>query len=104
MKDLESVVDEAVLRDAREVGLAIAVVSREQTRLCKAYGNRIHAVNGETAEPVALDTPFALGSLTKPFTSFLLAQAAENGLVDALFALNFLGDGLQDAFDPKAEY
>ncbi|MEZ5977730.1 MAG: serine hydrolase [Planctomycetota bacterium] len=68
----------AELKRFRVPGATIAVVWRGETVLAKGYGKR----DAEKDLPVTADTLFAIGSTTKAFTTFVLAQAVEEGLLD----------------------
>ena len=56
-------------------GLTVAVVYRGEVVLAQGYGMR----DAERELPVGPDTLFAIGSTTKAFTTFALAQAVERG-------------------------
>ena len=57
------------------VGLSIAVVKDGKTVLAEGFGTR----SVETGEPVAPDTKFAVGSITKQFTAACILLLAEDG-------------------------
>ena len=57
------------------VGLSVAVVENGQTVLAEGFGTR----NMATGEPVAPDTMFAVGSITKQFTAACILLLAEDG-------------------------
>src|SRR5262245_61300856 len=70
-------VDAYVARQVRDqgfVGLSLAVVRDGQLAFAKAYG--AVALGGA---PVATDTPFAVGSVTKQFTCACVLLLAEEG-------------------------
>ncbi len=73
---------DALVEDTRvrfEVpGLAIGVVADGQIVHLKGYGVR----NLNTGEPVTENTLFPIGSCTKTFTSYLLAQLIDRGLIE----------------------
>ena len=57
------------------VGLSVAVVKDGKTVLAEGFGVR----SVETGEPVAPDTMFAVGSITKQFTAACILLLAEDG-------------------------
>ncbi|RPJ00847.1 MAG: class A beta-lactamase-related serine hydrolase [Candidatus Aminicenantes bacterium] len=57
------------------VGLSVAVVENGTTVLAEGFGTRSIA----TGEPVAADTMFAIGSITKQFTAACILLLAEDG-------------------------
>jgi CubicO group peptidase (beta-lactamase class C family) len=57
------------------VGLSVAVVENGTTALAEGFGTRSIA----TGEPVAADTMFAIGSITKQFTAACVLLLAEDG-------------------------
>ncbi|MCP5117705.1 MAG: acyltransferase domain-containing protein, partial [bacterium] len=65
---------DAIQNNPAGVGLAMVVVDRESSVLTRAYGFRIQ--DGAVRRKATPSTAFALGSATKPFTSFLVAMAA----------------------------
>ena len=66
------------LKGLRVPGLAAAVVWQGEVVLARGYG----LADTSTKAPVTPDTLFAIGSTTKAFTAFALAQAVEEGLLD----------------------
>jgi CubicO group peptidase (beta-lactamase class C family) len=63
---------------ARVPGAAVAVVWRGEVVLARGYGT----ANVDTGAATTADTLFAIGSTTKAFTTFALAQAIEEGLLE----------------------
>jgi len=57
------------------VGLSVAVVENGATALAEGFGVRSRA----TGQPVAADTMFAIGSITKQFTAACVLLLAEDG-------------------------
>jgi D-alanyl-D-alanine carboxypeptidase len=57
------------------VGLSVAVVENGRTALAEGFGTR----SVESGEPVAPDTMFAIGSITKQFTAACVLLLAEDG-------------------------
>lgn len=57
------------------VGLSVAVVENGSTVLAEGFGTR----NMATGEPVAPETMFAIGSITKQFTAACILLLAEDG-------------------------
>ena len=79
-------------------GLTIALVHRDETILTKGYGYRRL---GDDKQPMTSHTKITVGSLTKSFTSTLLANAIANNLTSWDTPLvDVLGDEfeLQDEF------
>jgi D-alanyl-D-alanine carboxypeptidase len=71
----------ACVRDQGYAGLSLAIVREGEIVLAKGYGKR----SLEEGAPVEPDTPFAVGSLTKQFTSactLLLAQEGKLSIDD----------------------
>lgn len=62
----------------RVPGLAVAVVWRGEVVLARGLG----VADVDSGAPVTPDTLFAIGSTTKAFTTFAIAQAVEAGLLD----------------------
>jgi CubicO group peptidase (beta-lactamase class C family) len=60
--------------DRRSVGMAVCVVTPDRTRFV-AWGRQ--RLNDD--HPVTSDTVFEIGSITKVFTAFLLADMARRG-------------------------
>ena len=58
-------------------GLAVAIVKEDRTVLLKGYGRA-----DSSGRPVTPQTPFLIGSVTKPFTALAVLQLAEAGKVD----------------------
>ncbi len=63
------------LKSFRVPGAAICVVVRGEVILARGYGER----DVEAQLPATADTLFAIGSTTKAFTAFALAQAVQRG-------------------------
>ena len=59
-------------------GASVAVVSRGEVVLARGYG----VADAASGSPVTADTLFAIGSTTKAFTTFAIAQAVEGGLLE----------------------
>jgi CubicO group peptidase (beta-lactamase class C family) len=77
VKGLEDAIDGFVAaNNPAEIGLTLAVVDRKAPVLMRAYGNRSHE---DVPSEAKTSTSFALGSATKPFTSFLAAMAVSEG-------------------------
>lgn len=68
----------AQMKRLKVPGVAVAVVSRGEVVLSRGYG----IADVATGSAVTADTLFAIGSTTKAFTTFALAQAIEEGLLD----------------------
>jgi D-alanyl-D-alanine carboxypeptidase len=66
------------LREANTPGLALAVTSRERLLHVGTYG----FANVETRRPVASDTLFEIGSISKSFTAIALLQLRDEGKFD----------------------
>jgi CubicO group peptidase (beta-lactamase class C family) len=66
------------LERARVPGAAVAVVWRGEVVLARGYG----IADVDTGAATTADTLFAIGSTTKAFTTFALAQAIEEGLLE----------------------
>ena len=66
------------MKKQRAPGATVTVVYRDRVLLAKGYG----LANAETEAPVTADTVFAIGSTTKAFTTFALAQAVARGELD----------------------
>jgi CubicO group peptidase (beta-lactamase class C family) len=69
---------EGMLQDWRAPGLAIAIVRDGQVVFERGFGLR----DVEAKLPVTPDTLFAIGSSSKAFTTFLLAQLVADGKLD----------------------
>ncbi len=65
----------AMLKDRGLVGLSVAVVENGATVLAEGFGVKSIAAGG----PVAADTMFAVGSITKQFTAACILLLAEDG-------------------------
>lgn len=81
LEGVESMVDDhmaAVVEDGDVVGAAAAVVRSDETVFAKGYG-RTHAEGGD---PVDGETPFRLGSVSKPFVWTAAMQQIEAGRID----------------------
>ena len=63
---------------ARTPGMVVAFFDRERCVRAATYG----FVDPEAQRPVAPETLFVIGSITKSFTGLAVTQAAERGLVD----------------------
>jgi CubicO group peptidase (beta-lactamase class C family) len=59
-------------------GVAIGITQRERTLHADVFG----LADQEAGKPVTLDTLFQIGSISKSFTSILLLQLQEQGLLD----------------------
>ena len=80
------------LRQSLDVpGVAVAIVSEGKTVFAKGYGLR----DVESGDPVTTDTVFRIGSITKSFSSTLVATLVDDG------ALGF--DTLAKDIDPNFE-
>jgi CubicO group peptidase (beta-lactamase class C family) len=66
------------LKGLRVPGLAAAVVWQGEVVLARGYG----LADTATQAPVTADTLFGIGSTTKAFTAFAIAQAVEDDLLD----------------------
>lgn len=66
------------LKTLRVPGLAAAVVWQGEVVLARGYG----LADVSTKAPVTADTLFGIGSTTKAFTAFAIAEAVEEGLLD----------------------
>lgn len=73
---IRSILQQRVERDRRAVGIVAAVADASGRRIV-AYGT----VDGAGTAPVAADTLFEIGSITKVFTGLLLADMAVRGEV-----------------------
>lgn len=74
--DIDAIVDEALAAfDAP--GVAVAIVKDGNLLMAKGYGLR----DQEKNLPVTENTVFAIGSCTKAFTSFVLGQLVDEGLI-----------------------
>src|SRR5690606_21681916 len=75
--DVAQILGDRIGRDQANVGIAVAIVEDGQTRFIS---------HGTVAldDPTAVDqkTLFEAGSITKTFTSLLLAQLALTGVID----------------------
>ena len=65
------------MRSARIPGLAVAIVKGDQIVYAKGYGQADPA-----GRPVTPQTPFLIGSNTKPFTALAVMQLVEAGKVE----------------------
>lgn len=75
----EAAIDEyltARMRSARIPGLAAAVVKGDRIVYLKGFGQA-----NPSGRPVTAQTPFLIGSITKPFTTLALMQLVEAGRV-----------------------
>lgn len=72
--NVENIIEEA-LEAFNVPGVAVGIVADGKVVLAKGYGFR----NVEAELPVTENTLFAIGSCTKAFTAFLLAQLVEEG-------------------------
>jgi CubicO group peptidase (beta-lactamase class C family) len=75
--DLEAAV-RGILNRRPAVGLAVGVVRGDRLEFFSAHG----LADIATGRPVAEDTVFRVGSLTKTFTAIAVMQLVEQGLVD----------------------
>lgn len=76
-----SAIDElisALLAEYGVPGIAVAVVHEGEVAFAQGYGVR----SVETNEPVAEDTQFSIGSITKSFTALAIAQQVDAGTLD----------------------
>ena len=69
---------ERLLPTLNTPGIAIGITHREQILHADFYGS----ANRETGEAVTSKTLFQIGSISKSFTSILLLQLQEQGLLD----------------------
>ena len=67
----------ARMRSARIPGLAIAIVKGDEIVYLKGYGRA-----DESGRPVSPQTPFMIGSITKPFTALAVMQLVEAGKIE----------------------
>ncbi|HZD58346.1 MAG TPA: serine hydrolase domain-containing protein [Anaerolineales bacterium] len=67
----------AQMRSARIPGLALAIVKGDQIVYLKGYGRA-----DQSGRPVTPQTPFLIGSITKPFTALAVMQLVEAGKVE----------------------
>src|SRR5512139_4184279 len=67
----------ARMRSARIPGLALAIVKDDQVVHSKGYGRA-----DPSGRPVTPQTPFMIGSITKPFTALAVMQLMDAGQVD----------------------
>lgn len=75
--EISQILADRIERDAANVGIAIAVIENGETRFVS------HGTLGrDDPAPVNEFTPFEAGSITKVFTSFVLAQLALDGKID----------------------
>lgn len=75
-RDIESYVTRR-MRSARIPGLALAIVRDDSIVFLKGYGR-----SDPSGRPVTPQTPFAIGSITKPFTALATMQLVEAGKID----------------------
>ena len=66
----------ARMRSARIPGLALAIVKGDQVAYSKGYGQA-----DPSGRPVRPQTPFMIGSITKPFTALAVMQLVDAGKV-----------------------
>ncbi len=59
-------------------GASVGIVVDGESVLCKGYGLR----SVEEVQPVTPNTQFAVGSITKPMTTFLMGQLVDDGILD----------------------
>lgn len=90
---------EKVRQDWKAAGFAVAVVEKDRIVYSKGFGYR----NWEEKLPVTTNTLFAIGSVTKSFTSSLIGLLQKDGKVDYdkpahsyLPALSFYNDALNN--------
>jgi CubicO group peptidase (beta-lactamase class C family) len=67
----------ARMRSDRIPGVALAIVKDDQIVYLKGYGRA-----DQSGRPVTPQTPFLIGSITKPFTALAVMQLVEAGKVD----------------------
>ena len=67
----------AQMRAARIPGVAVAIVKGDQIVYLKGYGQA-----DPSGRPVTPQTPFIIGSITKPFTALAVMQLVEAGKVE----------------------
>ena len=67
----------ARMQAARIPGLALAIVKDDQIVYLKGYGRA-----DPSARPVTPQTPFVIGSVTKPFTALAVMQLVELGKLE----------------------
>lgn len=77
LADLDASISK-VMEDWHVPGLAIGIVKNGKILLAKGYGKR----NIKNQKAVDENTLFAIGSCTKAFTAFTVAQAVDMGLMD----------------------
>src|SRR5688500_11806145 len=90
---------EKVRQDWKAAGFAVAVVEKDRIIYSKGFGYR----NWEEKLPVTTNTLFAIGSVTKSFTSSLIGLLQKEGKVDYdkpahdyLPGLDFYNDALNN--------
>ncbi|HEX5436672.1 MAG TPA: serine hydrolase domain-containing protein [Gemmatimonadaceae bacterium] len=66
----------AKMRSARIPGVALAIVQRDRIAYLKGYGRA-----DPSGRPVTPQTPFLIGSITKPFTALAVMQLVDAGRV-----------------------
>lgn len=69
---------ERAMKQFNSPGVAVGVISNGETVVAKGYGVRSRS----GAQPVTADTAFATGSVTKSFTSLVLAMLVDEGKLD----------------------
>lgn len=69
---------QAVMEEAAIPGMGIVVIRNGETELRRAYGFS----DVEHQEPVSLDTPFSIASISKPILGIAMLQLAERGQLD----------------------
>jgi len=65
------------MRSTRIPGLAVAIVRGDSVVFMKRYGRA-----DPSGRPVTLETPFMIGSITKPFTALAVMQLVEGGRIE----------------------
>ena len=85
------------LKDTRDPGLSIAIVKRDPlTGQLRTMLLNYGVMSKDTRQPVASDTVYEIGSITKVFTGVLLAKAIHDGKANLDDPLqNYLPPGIQ---------
>jgi CubicO group peptidase (beta-lactamase class C family) len=98
---LEQFVDQTYkeMDDKRDIGLAIAVVTKDEVLLSKGYGYRVR----KARDPLDVNpqTLFGIGSVTKPFTSLAVMMLIEKGMAGLGNPVRSY-DSNYELFDPQA--
>ena len=74
---------EALRKDKRIPGMAVAVVSNQQVIFAKGFG----FMDGERQRPTTPTTSFCIASVTKPITAAVFMRLAEAGKLDLNFKM-----------------